>query len=310
MSPRAAVQARLRELAGGLLRGRRVDVFLGFRKSGIPFRARPVAFHDAEDTESLVWNSFCSHSLAAYLRDWFPVGGAAGAAATVRVGLAVKPCDARAALRLVAEGVVPRDGLFLIGIRCSGMLDRRRAEAALGRREALGAGENDGGDIRVVVDDGSEVTLPRSPLLHRVCRECREREPQGCEVVLDGADGPVDEAPAGRGPAAALSEEEVRRRVAAELARCLGCGACRSVCPLFDEEAWTGCGPVEDRAGLHAERFHHLAGRCTSCGACDRACPAGVDTLFLVRPTPAGRCPVEPAAGRNGAPSAPGGPSP
>jgi formate dehydrogenase (coenzyme F420) beta subunit len=285
MIDRFAVQSRLREVAGGLLRGGRVDLFLGYRKAGLPFRTRPALLTDPDDVETLVWGSFCTANLAAYLPELFPPDRDPAP----RVGLVVKPCDSRAAWVLVREGRLPRDRLFLVGVRCRGVLDRDRAESTLGAQEALGAGEDEAGNVRAVVDDGSELTLPRAMLLDRACHECRDREPADCDVVLDVRDSvrPAESVGATVRP---LDEGERRTRLARELSGCIACEACACACPLSAEvrrEPRPAPGAVPDRRAaaeaFHADRARVLFQRCVGCGACRRACPAGVDPVATAR---------------------------
>jgi ferredoxin len=209
--------------------------------------------------------------------------------------VAVKGCDARAVVALIQERQLPRDKLVLVGIACPGVVDARKAERALGEHEALGAGEDTKGNIRVVIEDGSEITLRRDEVLSDACLECRSPTPSVHDVLLG--------TPAqGRDPGAArqrAAEFESRPgearwgRFQEMMSRCIRCNACRQACPmcycrdcLLDQTRtrWLGpCTDSSDVAVYHLIRAFHMAGRCVDCGACARACPMGIDARLLVR---------------------------
>jgi formate dehydrogenase subunit beta len=101
----------------------------------------------------------------------------------------------------------------------------------------------------------------------------------------------------------ALREEAAGpERLAATWARCIGCHACRSVCPIcicrqcyFDSEALKvpaantlaralrkGAARLPtDTFLFHLGRMAHMSLSCVSCGACEDACPAGVPVAEL-----------------------------
>jgi ferredoxin len=100
-------------------------------------------------------------------------------------------------------------------------------------------------------------------------------------------------------PAARAEIERLSAATAAErrafwheqLARCIKCYACRTVCPMcYCERCTTDCNrpqwiPVASH-GLgnleyHLMRAMHLAGRCVQCGNCVRACPLGISVPLL-----------------------------
>jgi len=175
------------------------------------------------------------------------------------------------------------------------VVDARKAERALGEHEALGAGEDSRGNIRVVVEDGSEIMLRREEVLSDACLECRSPTPSVHDVLLG--------TPAqGRDPGSArqrVAEFESRpgearwARFQEMVSRCIRCNACRQACPmcycrdcLLDQTRtrWLGpCTESSDVAVYHLIRAFHMAGRCIECGACARACPMGIDARLLVR---------------------------
>jgi ferredoxin len=245
-----------------------------------------------------VWNAFCAQNLAVYLPQLFaiPTNVSKGKAPPPpTVGIVVKGCDARSVAVLIQERQVPRDKLVLVGVACPGMVDRRKAERALGAHEALGAGEDAQGNIHAVVEDGSEITLQREKIAADACAECRFPTPSLHDTLL-GTPVEARDASAVRRRAAELESKPLDGRWAyfrAELSNCIRCNACREACPmcyckdcLLDQTRprWVSAGTdISDAMLYHLTRAFHMAGRCTECGACARACPMGIDTRLLIR---------------------------
>ena len=301
------IETRLRETAEGYLGVKKVDLFLGYEKGSLPFRTTPVFVTAPEEAGRLAWNPFCAANLAVYLPRLFKAPAdarEAKAASLPTVAVVVKGCDARSVVALIQEHQVPREKLVLIGVACPGMVDARKAENVLGDREALGAGEDAGGNIRAVVEDGTEVTLRREQVLADACLECRSPTPILYDVLL-GTPG-LPASPDGR--AEPREAGAARRRIAEfeskppegrwagfrqMVSKCIRCNACRQACPmcycrdcLLDQARprWVGAGTdFSDVAIFHLLRAFHMAGRCTECGACARACPMGIDARLLAR---------------------------
>lgn len=54
-----------------------------------------------------------------------------------------------------------------------------------------------------------------------------------------------------------------RKKASVDTGRCVGCGACESVCPKAAVKVWKGCYAKADEA------------LCVGCGKCAGTCPAG-----------------------------------
>jgi ferredoxin len=299
MSASHEIEARLRETAEKLFLEKKVSLFLGYEKANLPFRTTPLFLTGPEDVGRLAWNPFCAANLSVYLPRLFKAPADARAAKAApqppTVGVVLKGCDTRSVVALLQERQVKRENLVLVGIACPGMVDRKKAETALGGREALGAGEDAQGNIRAVVEDGTEITLRREEVMADACLECRSPAPQIHDIMLGT---PVER-----------RKTDLARRRTAEfesmpldvrwarfqevVSRCIRCNACRQACPmcycktcLLDQSRprWIGAGTDEsDVAIYHLVRAFHMAGRCTECGACERACPMGIDVRLLAR---------------------------
>jgi ferredoxin len=279
------LRSQMQHTAAGLLHSGHVDRILGYRKSGLPLRTRPVSIEKPSGAAFLAWGSFCSVNLAVYLPALIPAGVEPGPGSPRMVGLIAKPCDARCALALVRLDRIDRDRLFLIVARCPGMIDWRKVEAVLGGAEVLGAGEDAAGNLRVVVGDGTEVKLPRWALADETCEACHDRGPVGANLAIDLDVHDLDL----RGDGALPANPPRRARVALDrggLSRCLLCRACERACPFAagSDPPLDGPQPGGQDAivAYHEARAALVASHCCSCGACARVCPTGVDP----RPSP------------------------
>jgi ferredoxin len=298
MSASRQIEAQLREAAKKLLSEKKVSLFLGYEKASLPFRTTPLFLTRAEEAERLAWNPFCSANLSVYLPRLSKAAADAREAKSApppTIGVALKGCDARSVVALLQERQVKRENLVLVGIACPGIVDRRKAERELGGHEALGAGEDGRGNIRAVVEDGTEVTLRREDVLAEACLECRSPVPSIHDFLL-GAPVEGREAGALRRRTAELEPLPLESRWARFqeiVSACIRCNACREACPmcycktcLFEQTRprWIGAGTdISDVALYHLVRALHMAGRCTECGACERACPMGIDVRLLQR---------------------------
>lgn len=299
MSASRETEARLREVASRLLTEKKVSLFLGYEKASLPFRATPLFLTRAEDAGRLAWNPFCTANLAVYLPRLLATPGSAreggSAPAAPTVGVVLKACDMRSVVGLLQEKQVRRENLVLVEVACGACVDRRKAEKALGGREALGAGEDEQGNIRVVVDDGTELTLRRDEVTSDACRECSVAVSAFHDIIV-GAPREAGLTDGTRRRVAEVESMPLEARWALfqeTFSTCIRCNACRQACPLcycktcvFDQNRprWIGAGTESSDVLLyHLVRAIHLAGRCTGCGACERACSMGIDVRLLAR---------------------------
>jgi len=269
----------IRSEARRLLESGAVDVVLGFSEGTVPMRAAPVFVRDASEVERLVWNPFCENNLARYLRDL----------KDEKVAIVAKGCDTRSIVALLSEQQIDRERVYIIGVPCEGMVDRR----VVMRRvpgEVLRA-RQEGGEI-VVEGRGFSERLPRSEVRYRSCAACTHPNPVIYDVLLGE---PVEAWCSDR----FAYVREIEQKPAAERAayfdsearRCIRCYACRQACPMcycaecfvdHTTPRWTESGATP--AGQQAwqiGRAYHLLGRCVNCGACERACPVEIDLVYL-----------------------------
>ena len=272
---------KMREMAGRLLSECSVEMVIGFRKGTMPMMNEPCFVTKAEDVSCLVWDSNCGINLANYLTN-----------RKEKIAVFAKGCDSRNIVNHIVENKIGRDQLHIIGVPCTGMIDKRRI-ASLVEGEILEVSETD--TTIKVKTAGAESLFDKAEVLQQNCALCVHRNPViHDEMVAD----PVEEQ---KDIDRYADIRKIEEMDAAEkwqffedlLSPCIRCYACRNACPLcycptcFVDESkpqWVGKGqdPIDVRT-FHFLRAYHCAGRCTDCGACQRACPVGIDMRLLTR---------------------------
>ena len=243
-------QDSIRTRAKELLESGEVATFIGWEAGRFQNQTTPLIITDAADADKLVYNEYCVNTLAKYARDVIPRG---------KVGLVVRGCDSRGIVRLVADQVIKREDVYLIGVGCPGMKDRKTGE------------------------------------LLKKCAECRHNNPVVCdEMAGEPAEKPepVDRF-AEVQAVEAMPQPERSRYFESVYAKCIRCYACRDVCPcctcrecFVDQrrENWVGKqNNVAENRFYGLTRVMHIGDRCIECGVCERACPMDLPLMKLNR---------------------------
>ncbi|MFZ5632437.1 MAG: Coenzyme F420 hydrogenase/dehydrogenase, beta subunit C-terminal domain [Bacillota bacterium] len=271
----------IQEAARKLLEEKKVDLVVGFTGGSLPLRSTPCFVRKPGEAGMLIWDNSCENNLANYLRK-----------REDKVAVVAKGCDVRAIVTLIQENQINRENLYIIGVPCSGMVDRAKVDEAIGGKDLLEV--EDKGAALVLKGKGFATEVKLEDLLHDTCKVCRYGNP----VVYDMLAG--DPVPAKPGDTfadvaafEALSPAERRAALAAEFSKCIRCYACRNACPMcYCTECFVDCSTpvwikktpdVEDNIIFQAGRVFHSAGRCADCGACDRACPMGINLRAMTR---------------------------
>jgi formate dehydrogenase subunit beta len=268
-------------IAKRLLDECKVEMVIGFRKGSLPMMNEPCVARTPAEAEALVWDSHCGVNLANYLTG-----------RKEKIAVVAKGCDSRNIANHIIENKVVPDNLTIIGVPCSGMVDRRKVAARF-EGEIREVAED--GETLTVTGDGFDGILNRSEVLQDNCRVCTHRNP----VIYDELAGEAVPEQTGVDRYEDVRtiealEPDARQKFFDDLfAPCIRCYACRNACPLcycptcFVDESrpqWVGKSQDEvDIKTFHFLRAYHCAGRCTDCGACQRACPVGINMRLLTK---------------------------
>jgi formate dehydrogenase subunit beta len=273
---------KIREIARELLTEHTVEVIIGFAKGTLPMTTAPVLIHRPEDTGKLYWDSFCNMNLANYLPK-----------REGRIGIVAKGCDARNIVVHIVENQIQREQLFIIGVPCEGMVERRKIASLLAGREPHEAVESEGSIT--LTGAGFEQRVNREDYLQDNCLRCTHRNP----VIYDALVGELVKEQAQPDPYEDVKDIEAQGAderwafFSQLITGCTRCYACRNACPLcycptcFVDESdpqWVGKSiDPTDTMTFHILRAYHCAGRCTDCGACEQACPVDIKLTAFTR---------------------------
>ena len=137
----------------------------------------PAFIRTVDEVDTLLWNPLCQHNLTTFLKRKMPDPPDA------RIGVCVKGCDSRTLVALLQESLVDPERLYVIGVPCDGVIDRRRVERAFsdevvdiafeGDRVVAttrGGGKGEFARAELLLDQVCLVRLPQSPLLRTTGR--------------------------------------------------------------------------------------------------------------------------------------------
>jgi formate dehydrogenase subunit beta len=283
----------LREEAKKLLGDKKVDVIVGYEKGTVPLIAAPCFITDAAEVDRLVWNAECIQNLAKFAHDIITQHKESQKRVKPEdrkkkiVGIVARGCTTRSLVIHLQEKQYDRDDLVIMGVPCTGYVDKKKVAALLNDEEIIEASVI--GDSLLVSTAGNEKKLALKDVLADNCITCRFNDPVVCDVMIGvkapamNADGEylkVEEFEK-------LSAEERWAFFAKEMAKCIRCAACRQACPscycriCFAEQSqpqWVGISEEStDTQVFQIMRMFHMVGRCVDCGTCNAVCPMGVD---------------------------------
>ena len=235
------VQSALRQRVKELLETEEVLYVIGWETARGEHKTRPAFVRTAADADKLVWNDDCVNSTAKYLLDdrW-PKG---------KIGVCARGCDTRAINRLLADGQIARENLYIIGLACAGKNNQVCARCT--HHNPL------------VYDEiiGEPVQEPEN-----IDRFARIREAEAMPIEQRRA----------------MWENEFTKCIRCYACRnvCPACN-CRECYADQYRTGWQGkqMNAVENRVyGL--TRAYHVGDRCIECGECERVCPMDIPIML------------------------------
>ncbi len=287
------IEKKLREEARRLLDEKRVDVVVGYEAGTLPMTGTPCFITAPEGADKLVWNAFCTQNLAKFVHDL--ISQHRNSQKRVKpedrkkkvVGVVARGCTTRSIVLCLQERQYDRDEVVILGVPCTGYVERKKLSAALGGEEVLGGVV--AGDSLTVNTPAGERKLALKDVLADCCLACRYNNPVISDVML-GEKAPPMDVDREYEEVTAFENLPVEERWAyfeKEMAKCIRCYACRQACPscycptCFADQSqpqWVGIGEdATDTQVFQIMRLYHMVGRCVDCGSCVSVCPMGVD---------------------------------
>ncbi|MCX7816974.1 MAG: 4Fe-4S dicluster domain-containing protein [Syntrophales bacterium] len=293
------IEKNLKEEARKLLEGKQVDVLIGYEMGTLPLTATPCFISSPDEVDRLVWNALCVHNLAKYVHDVIAQHKKAQKRVKPEdrkkkvVGVVAKGCTSRSIVLHLQERQYTRDEVIILGVPCTGYIDKRKLDRALDGQELREGSLNE--DYVLVYTKAGEKRLVLKELLADNCITCPFNNPVIYDVMLGEKAVPmnveseyflVDEF-------AKRSTEDRWAYFTKEMAKCIRCYACRQACPscycptCFVEQSqpyWVGISDdPSDTQVFQIMRLFHMVGRCVDCGSCVSVCPMGVDLRTFLK---------------------------
>ncbi|MGD0276347.1 MAG: 4Fe-4S dicluster domain-containing protein [Syntrophales bacterium] len=287
------IEKKIRESAKTLLEEKKVDVIIGYEQGTLPLTATPCFITAPVEADRLVWNAFCVQNLAKFITDIISLHKASQKRVKPEdrkkkvVGVVARGCTSRSMVLHLQEKQYERDEIVIIGVPCTGYVDKRKIAAVVAYEDITG-GEMAGDQIAVKTS-GGEKKVPLKDVLADNCITCRFNNPVLQDMMMGDAAPPMNTSDEYREVEAFenLSMEERWAYFTKEMAKCIRCYACRQACPscycpmCFVEQSqprWAGVGEdATDTEVFQLMRLFHMVGRCVDCGSCVAVCPMGVD---------------------------------
>ena len=287
------IEKKLREEARKLLIEKKVDAVIGYEDGTLPLTATPCFITNPDDADKLVWNRFCTQNLAKFVHDLVMQHKESQKRVKPEdrikkaFGIVARGCTSRSLVIHLQELQYDRSECVIIGVPCTGYVDKKKLAMAVNQEEILGGSAVK--DELIVKTATGEKKIALKEVLADNCRTCRFNNPVISDLLVGEPAPPMDVASeyADVDAFENLSIEERWAYFTKEMAKCIRCAACRNTCPscycriCFAEQSqpqWVGIGDdPSDTQMFQLMRMYHMVGRCVDCGSCISVCPMGVD---------------------------------
>jgi len=281
-----SIQEELKKAVKSSLPG--VECVIGWGDGPETLRSAPLFMRNEADVEGLRTGYFSVNNPALYLPEY----------KGKKVAVLVKGCDARSVGQLIAEGLIKREEVVVLGFPCNGVIDVDKVQTALAGACELGevSAAREEGNAVVLETPGGEVRLEKKDVTADKCGRCLYPNALIADTFVGDKREPFvsEDDYADLAAFEALPLEERMAFWEKEMSRCIRCYACRNACPLCvcrdhcvamsrDPHWLSQSDGVRDKLFFQVIHASHLAGRCTGCGECQRACPVSIPVLMLKR---------------------------
>ena len=248
------IEENLHRRAAELFQAGEIAELIGWGAGRFQNQTSPLFINSADQVGNLVFNEYCVNTLAKYALAELSLLGSDGG----KLAICVRGCDSRGVNRMIKDNQISRDRVYLLGIPCRGMKDRKTDE-----------------------------------MLFK-CVNCTHRNPVVYDELLCES---VEENQPDRFDAVRKFEAMDRAKRAEYFeqvySRCIRCYACREVCPVCTckecfvdqhEVGWQGKqNNVLENRFYNLTRVFHIGDRCVECGECERACPMNLPLMSFNR---------------------------
>jgi ferredoxin len=287
-------EKNLRDKAREVLSREDVRRLIGWSRGTYGYESAPVVLKDASEVDQLIFDPTCVQNPASFitLEEKKPVPRGQEPD-TRKIAVLVKGCDSRAIVQQLVEKAYDRDSVIVLGVPCTGVVDRRKAAKMFGdTSEPVEIKEE--GDKYVLTVNGETKEAPKKDLVADKCLRCRYPNPLVADMlVADEVEKWADDDFADVGDFEKMTPDEKWKFWDEQFSKCIRCYSCRNVCPMCycvecvvtkQKPQWTRRSTdISENTAYHIQRAWHLAGRCIECMECQRVCPVDIPIMTLNR---------------------------
>jgi len=300
---------KLRNRSRELLENEEVDLVIGWGQGQFYWQSPPVMAERPEEVDELTFNPLSTPNLAKYVIDLKEEAKERnrGEPVEIRIALWTRGCDARAVNRLIQDGRVKREELYILGLSCPGTADSEKiyenyTQNARIKSAAWASSEDqdfEAGSIVIENTDGKKEILSIEKNMLDKCKRCTHPTPVEYDQLFGAEVEPHVEEDERFNEVSQKEEMELEERYnfwTRHFDRCIRCYACRNVCSacnctecvfdsaLPDQPDWLSkASTLSEKRLYHLIRLFHVAGRCIECGECSRVCPVNIPVQDLMQ---------------------------